>query len=243
MQGGIGTGLFRFQAVLYRFQGIVGAGTGDDRHPARSLFDHQLDHPAMLVMVEGGALSRGTDRHYAVGALFNVPVHHASQSRFIQSAIGKRGDQGNNRTMDHTNSFSLSVITSYSIHYTKLYDGLSLAALSQLQQEPAVKLEGRLGAELPVRITPEGVEIRAGRLRNQGQARLDLLPSPGVESWLNSQPQLARVGDYLRQMTVQQLDARLDLSPKGQLQLDAKLEGRSLGRSRQPLRLNYHHVV
>ncbi|MNC27177.1 hypothetical protein D3C75_753410 [compost metagenome] len=106
MQGGIRPHLLGETGVFDGFDRVVGARTGDDRDPSRHLLDHQLHHPAMLVVGQGRALPRGTDRHYAMGPLLYVPLHQASQCGLVQLALSKWGDQGNYRTLKHGISFS-----------------------------------------------------------------------------------------------------------------------------------------
>ena len=92
--------------VFDGFDRIVGPRAGDDRDPSRHLLDHQLHHPAVLVVGQGRTLPRGTDRHYAMGPLLYVPLHQTSQRGLVQLALSKWGDQGNYRTLKHGISFS-----------------------------------------------------------------------------------------------------------------------------------------
>ena len=95
MQGGIGAHPLGMEGVLDSFDRIVGTRPGNHRNTASDLFDHQLHHPAVLVVGQGRALPRGTHRHNAVSALFDMPLHQTQQRLFIQLSLSKRGDQRN----------------------------------------------------------------------------------------------------------------------------------------------------
>ncbi len=94
VQGGIGPHLLGIAGVFDGFNRIVGTGPGNHRDAASHQFDHQLHHPAMLVVGQGRTLARGAHRHYAVGTLFDMPLHQTRQRLFIQLALSKGGDQG-----------------------------------------------------------------------------------------------------------------------------------------------------
>ena len=83
------------KGVLDGFDRIVGARSGNHRNTASDLFDHQLHHPAVLIVGQGRALTRGTDRHNAVSTLLDMPLHQTQQRLFIQLSLSKRGDQRN----------------------------------------------------------------------------------------------------------------------------------------------------
>lgn len=106
VQGRIRPRLLGVTGVFDGLDRVVGAGTGDDGDAARHLLDHQLHHPAVFVVSQGRALSRGADRHYAVRSLRYVPLHQTGQCGLIQLALTKGGDQGNYRTLKHGISFS-----------------------------------------------------------------------------------------------------------------------------------------
>ena len=94
VQGGIGSRLLGMTGVFDRLDRVVGAGPGNHRNAPRYQLDHQLHYPAVFVMGQDRALARGAHRHYAVGTLFDMPLHQTRQRLFIQLALSKGGDQG-----------------------------------------------------------------------------------------------------------------------------------------------------
>ncbi len=106
MQGGIGPNPLSMEGVFDRFDRVVGAGPGDHRNAPRHLLDHQLHYPAVFVVSQGRTLACGPDRHYAMGTLLDMPLHQTQQRLFIQLALSKRGNQGNDWTLKHGISFS-----------------------------------------------------------------------------------------------------------------------------------------
>ena len=95
MQSGISPHPLGMEGVLDGFDRIVGARSGNHRNTASDLFDHQLHHSAVLVVGQGRTFPRGTHRHNAVSALFDMPLHQTQQRLFIQLSLSKRGDQRN----------------------------------------------------------------------------------------------------------------------------------------------------
>ena len=94
-QRAIGTGRFGELRQPNRFGRAVGAGSGDDLHPASRLLADDGDDPLVLVVGDGWAFPGGSHRADAIGPLLDLPVDQFPERRFIDRAIAKRGHQCN----------------------------------------------------------------------------------------------------------------------------------------------------
>ena len=89
----IGAAVFRRRGQLDGLQGVVGAGSGNDRHPALDRFDGQLDDPLVLVKAQGGRLAGGAAGDDAVNAAGDLKFDQVNQTLFIDPALVHGGDQ------------------------------------------------------------------------------------------------------------------------------------------------------
>ena len=91
----------RLLGVLRQFDrlgGRIRAGAGDHRHPALGLIDAPFHHLLVLVMRQRRALAGGADRHQAVGALADLPVHQVAECLLVERAVFERRDQRGKRS-------------------------------------------------------------------------------------------------------------------------------------------------
>ena len=79
---------------LHGVSRLVGAGAGDDGHPAVNLLAGEGDGPAVLGVAEGGALPGGAADHQGVDALVDLPVDELAELGIVDAVGGEGGDQG-----------------------------------------------------------------------------------------------------------------------------------------------------
>ena len=93
-QAGVGAGLAGKAGEVDGVGRVVGAGAGDDGHPAGGALHGEGDGVAVLFVGEGGALAGGAADHQGVDSLVNLPVDKPPQLGKINAVGGKRGNEG-----------------------------------------------------------------------------------------------------------------------------------------------------
>ena len=95
-QQAVSAALFRGLSQLYRIHGVVAAGTGDNRYPVVDVLNGEIQHLAMLVVVQGSGFTGGAAGNNGVGALFDLKFNKPCQLIVIDLAILVHGgDNGN----------------------------------------------------------------------------------------------------------------------------------------------------
>ena len=74
--------------------GVVGAGTGDDGHPARRRLHGALEGVPVLLIGQGGAFAGGAADDQSVDALVNLPVDELFEGGKIDAVLVGGGDEG-----------------------------------------------------------------------------------------------------------------------------------------------------
>lgn len=121
--------------------------------------------------------------------------------------------------------------------------GLDLAQLVALEgkEAPPVRLGGRVGGTLPLRLGQRSLAIRDGVLRNEGVLTLQVPRSPAVQAMSQSNRAVQLAMDTLSDMRVSEFDARLDMADDGWLDARVKIRGDSVQPMQPPVVLNYSH--
>ena len=73
---------------------VVGAGAGDDGHPARRPLHGEANGLPVLFVCERGALAGGPGDDQCVDPLSDLPVDKAAEGVVIDAAFGQGGDEG-----------------------------------------------------------------------------------------------------------------------------------------------------
>ena len=84
-----------------RLERIVGAGTGDHRHPARSDPDADVDHTLVLVVAQRRTLAGCSDRHQPMRSLADLPVDEGTKRLFVEATVAHRRYQCSDRSCEH----------------------------------------------------------------------------------------------------------------------------------------------
>jgi len=118
--------------------------------------------------------------------------------------------------------------------------GLDLAQLVALQKMEGLSASGRLDGVIPLRISPQGVTIRDGRIFAETQGgRIQYHPSTAVDASKESVPGSDRVLQVLEDLRYDTLDIGVDYSEQGDLQMQLALKGISPGVDpRRPVHFN-----
>ncbi len=97
-QQGVRPIILSIAAKMDRLLQIVGSGTGYERHPAADHFGGIGNNSLTFRKRQGAGLARRARYRKAVGAAGDLPIDQVGQGLFIQVAITKRRNQGDNRT-------------------------------------------------------------------------------------------------------------------------------------------------
>lgn len=100
-QRGIGAHGFGVADQADPLGGRVRARPGDHRNASGGGLDHRLDHRAMFIMGQRRAFARGANRHKAVAALLDMPVHQFLERVKVHRAVLERRDQSREGSLEH----------------------------------------------------------------------------------------------------------------------------------------------
>ncbi|GGO83252.1 hypothetical protein GCM10011348_26580 [Marinobacterium nitratireducens] len=100
-----------------------------------------------------------------------------------------------------------------------------LSRLLELQQQPGLSGEGRIGAELPVRLDDDGLSIDNGRIHNENPGWIRFSPDDGVMALGRSNRGMAMALQALENFHYDELSASLRYAPDGTAQMNTRLRG------------------
>ncbi|KZE35114.1 intermembrane phospholipid transport protein YdbH family protein [Crenobacter luteus] len=120
---------------------------------------------------------------------------------------------------------------------------IDLAEVAALQNdpEPTVRLAGRVGGVLPLRLTKDSLALQGGRLSHEGPLLLKVRPSAGVGAIKDSHHTAGLALNALSELAIHDLQARLDMSPDGWLDAAVTIKGQNPQQGSLPVILNYTH--
>jgi len=120
---------------------------------------------------------------------------------------------------------------------------IDLAAVASLQNDPnpTVRLSGRVGGQLPLRLMKDTLALQGGLIRNEGPVSLKVFPSAGVSAMGQSNRAVQLALDTLSDLAINDLQARLAMQPDGWLDAAVTIKGQSLQQNSLPVVLNYTH--
>jgi hypothetical protein len=117
---------------------------------------------------------------------------------------------------------------------------INLSDVMQLEQQEGLQGTGRLDGQLPIEITPEGVEVVHGQLSVRAPGGdIRYLPTEKVLTLAQTNPSVKMVVEALSNFQYHVLDVISDYKPGGDLTLQIHLEGKNPDwQAGQPVHLN-----
>ncbi|GAA0348867.1 hypothetical protein GCM10009092_11570 [Bowmanella denitrificans] len=117
---------------------------------------------------------------------------------------------------------------------------LDAGELAKLGKDSGIEVRGKVGADVPIKLDGKLVEVKDGKLYNEGPAKLLIYDNAAFDSLLASQPNLAPSLSALKNMDISSLTSTVNLKPDGWLLLDMKIKGHNPGK-KQDVNFNYTH--
>ena len=93
-QHSVGTHFAGVAGVLQHMLGIVGAGAGNHRNPARNLLYRIADDLLLILRLNGSIFAGGSHHHNGIDAIFNLELQEASQGIIVNAGFGHGGNNG-----------------------------------------------------------------------------------------------------------------------------------------------------
>ncbi|WP_162844055.1 intermembrane phospholipid transport protein YdbH family protein [Sinobacterium caligoides] len=124
-----------------------------------------------------------------------------------------------------------AIIEAYQIDASKLIS---------LEQQSGITVSGRLRGQLPLHISPAGVEIKDGYLVNQGQGSLRIENNAAFDGVKAQQQELGHILSLLEHLDFTAIDSQVNLSTEGWLSLKMQIQGYNAPQAQQ-VNFNYHH--
>ncbi|WP_218567827.1 intermembrane phospholipid transport protein YdbH family protein [Pseudomonas cavernicola] len=130
-----------------------------------------------------------------------------------------------------------------SMHQPVAIRHIDLAEVAALQNDPnpTVQLAGRVGGYLPLQLLQDSLDLQGGSMSNEGPLSLKVLPSAGVGAMGQSNRAVQLALDTLSDLTINDLQARLNMKPDGWLDAAVTIKGQNPQQNNLPVVLNYTH--
>lgn len=119
--------------------------------------------------------------------------------------------------------------------------GIELNQLAALQNEAVVSLTGEVGGYIPLRLAPDSVAVRDGRLANETPLSLALLPAAGTQAMAESNRAVSIALEALNPLRVERFSAEVDMAEDGWLDAAVHIRGTNPQRNGLPVVFNYTH--
>ncbi|WP_289028042.1 YdbH domain-containing protein [uncultured Paraglaciecola sp.] len=113
---------------------------------------------------------------------------------------------------------------------------IELAEVVALQQQPGIKITGKVSGNLPMYINQQGLMVDNGWLSSLTGGKLTINNNPSFDSIKMQQPELA----LLENLEFTQLDSKVKFSPDGWVFFDIALKGNNPDKN-QSVNFNYSH--
>lgn len=117
---------------------------------------------------------------------------------------------------------------------------IDAAELLALEPQTGISVTGKLGADLPLSLSPQGVTINNGKLFNQGAGHLTITNNAAFDGIKAQQTELAPILGLLENLAINQIDADVSLTPDGWLDMQMRLKGENKPK-KQAVNFNYNH--
>lgn len=117
---------------------------------------------------------------------------------------------------------------------------IDAAELLALEPQTGISVTGKLGADLPLSLSPKGVTVNNGKLFNQGEGHLAITNNAAFDGIKAQQTELAPILGLLENLAINQIDADVSLAPDGWLDMQMRLKGENKPK-KQAVNFNYNH--
>ena len=123
-----------------------------------------------------------------------------------------------------------------SLKFNVNFNNIDLEQVMALQQQPGLKITGKVNGNMPIVVDKEGIKIENGWLSSLTGGKLTIKNNPSFDSIKTQQPELA----LLENLDFTQLESKVKFDSDGWVFFDFAIQGNNPDR-KQSVNFNYSH--
>jgi hypothetical protein len=202
-------------------------------HYGNTLFDGGSLSVPFTFSSAGLQLSESTLQLNSINA--GIPVEMI-QASLVAEASGLKLSKLNGRILGGEFSLQNIWLDQREQQFDLVLQDIDLEKVVALQNQPGIRISGKIMGRIPVATAATNVEVDDGRMVSQGGGKLTILHNPAFDTIKQQQPSLG----FLENYQFSQLSSKVTFKPDGWLFLDLAFMGQNPDK-KQSVNFNYSH--